>query len=108
MFTPQTAGNMYLPFIRQGCYGAVMAVRWCDVTVQTLDGRRHTIAVQAKSVYAAAAHFVGRSRAPNPGEQLPETTDDTVFEVRVLYRVSQRALLKWANTEAERAIRARH
>jgi hypothetical protein len=78
-----------------------MEKRWCDVTVQTPDGKRHTITVGSESAYNAAMHFFARSRAPNPGEHLPETTDDTVFEVRPIYRVTQKRLMDWANRKTE-------
>lgn len=77
-----------------------MGKRWCDVTVETPDGKRHTITVESESVYAAAIHFFSRSRAPNPGEHLPATADDTVFEVRPIYRVTQKQLMEWANKKA--------
>ncbi len=38
-----------------------MGKRFCDVTVQTADGKRHTITVQADSVYDAAVQFLGRA-----------------------------------------------
>jgi hypothetical protein len=75
--------------------------RFCDVTVQTADGKRHTVAVQAESVYDAAIQFLGRAGAAFPGDQqLPKTDRDTVFEVRPVYNVTQPKLIEWANKKA--------
>ena len=78
-----------------------MSKRRCDVTVQTPDGKRHTITVESASVYAAAMEFFGRSGAMFPGDSLPPTNKDTVFEVRPIYRVTQKQLMEWANRKAE-------
>jgi hypothetical protein len=83
-----------------------MGERWCDVTTQTPDGQRHTITVESESVYRAAIHFFSRSRVPNPGEKLPKTIECTVFEVRPIYRVTQKQLMGWANKEAEASNKA--
>jgi hypothetical protein len=69
-----------------------MGRRWCDVTVETADGKRHTITVLARSVYWAANEFYSRSLSPKMGESLPALSDDTVFEVRALYRVEHKRL----------------
>jgi hypothetical protein len=37
--------------------------RWCDVTVETPDGKRHTITVESESVYHAAMEFLGLANA---------------------------------------------
>jgi len=47
--------------------------RWCDVTVKTVDGKRHTITVESASVYEAAMELFGRSGATCSGESLPPT-----------------------------------
>jgi hypothetical protein len=75
--------------------------RFCDVTVETPDGKRHTITVESESVYDAAMKFLGRSGAEFPGDRLPKTDRDTVFEVRPIYRVTQKQLMEWANKKAE-------
>ncbi len=82
-----------------------MAERQCEVTVETADGKRHTIRVGAKSVFLAALQFFTRSQAPDPGDKLPATDNETVYEVRVLYRVTEKAVLAWANREAARTLR---
>jgi hypothetical protein len=70
--------------------------RFCDVTVQSADGKRHIITVQAHSVYDAAVQFVGRVGAAFPGDQeLPRIDKNTVFEVRPIYRVTQKQLMDW-------------
>jgi hypothetical protein len=75
--------------------------RWCDVTVETPDGKRHTITVQSESVYDAAIQFFSRAAASFPGDhQLPKTDKDTIFEVRPIYRVIQAQLMEWANKKA--------
>jgi hypothetical protein len=43
--------------------------RWCDVTVETPDGKRHTITVESASVYAAAMEFFGPLRRDGPRRQ---------------------------------------
>jgi len=73
--------------------------RWCDVTVETPKGKRHTITVESTSVYEAAMEFFGRSGATFPGDSLPPTNKDTVFEVRPIYRVTQKQLMDWAKQE---------
>ena len=82
-----------------------MAERQCEVTVETADGKRHTIRIRARSVFMAAIQFFTRSRAPSAGDKLPATDNETVYEVRVLYRVTEKAVLAWANREAARNIR---
>ena len=78
-----------------------MGKRRCDVTVETPDGKRHTITVESASVYEAAMQFFGRSGAAFPGDSLPPTTKETIFEVRPIYRVTQKQLTEWANKKAE-------
>ena len=78
-----------------------MGKRRCDVTVETPDGKRHTITVESASVYEAAMQFFGRSGAAFPGDSLPPTTKETIFEVRPIYRVTQKQLMEWANKKAE-------
>jgi hypothetical protein len=85
-----------------------MPLRWCAVTVVDDQGHRHTIEVEAKSVYHAACLYFGRAAAPSPGARLPKTNADTVFEVRpigeeTVYTVGQRKMLAWANEEAASA-----
>ena len=47
--------------------------------VQTADDKRHTITVQADSVYDAAVQFLGRAGAAFPGDrELPKIDKDTV------------------------------
>jgi hypothetical protein len=75
--------------------------RFCDVTAQTPDGKRHTIMVEAESVYDAAMKFLGRSGAEFPGDRLPKTDRDTVFEVRPIYRVTQKAVHGLGQQESE-------
>jgi hypothetical protein len=45
--------------------------------------------------------FLGRSEAEFPGDRLPKTDSDTVFEVRPIYRVTQKQLMQSANKKAE-------
>jgi len=82
-------------------YNRRVGKRWCDVTVETPDGKRHTITVESASVYEAAMEFFGRSGATFPGDSLPPTNKNTVFEVRPIYRVTQKQLMDWANKKAE-------
>ena len=78
-----------------------MGKRWCDVTVQTPDGKRHTITVESESVYDAAIQFLGRAAASFPGDgELPKTDKNTIFEVRPIYRVTNAKLMEWANKKA--------
>src|SRR5260370_1330809 len=80
----------------------------CALTVVDEYGQRHTIEVEARSVYHAACLFYGRSAAgASPGEKLPKTKADTIFEVRPIgeervYQVAQKRMLAWANEEASR------
>ena len=80
-----------------------MGKRWCDVTVQTQDGKRHTITHESASVYDAAIRFFGRARPQHflVTASLPKTNDDTVFEVRPIHRVTHAKLMDWANKKAE-------
>ena len=72
---------------------------FCDVTVRTPDGKRHTITVQSESVYDAAIQFFSRASTAFPGDgQLPKTEAGTVFEVRP---ISHAKLMEWANKKAE-------
>ena len=76
--------------------------------MQTVDGKRHTITVQAESVYDAAVRFLGRDGAAFPGDrELPKIDKDTVFEVRPLYSVTQPKLMEWANKKANLYTRSR-
>jgi len=82
--------------------------RWCDVTVKTPDGKRHTITVEAESVYDAAMQFLGRAGASFPRDvELPKTDKNAIFEVRPIYRVSQKKLMEWANKKANLYARSR-
>jgi len=69
-------------------------------------GVRRTIQVMAKSTYSAACHYFGRSRA-NPSDNLPQSNDSMVYEVKIVgedrvYQVNHRRMLEWANREAQR------
>ena len=50
------------------------------MTVQTPDGKRHTITVESGSIYDAAMAFLSRSSASFAGNgRLPKVTKETVF-----------------------------
>ena len=38
---------------------------------------------------------------------MPKTSTDTIFEVRQIYRVTQKQLMNWANQKAELYARSR-
>jgi hypothetical protein len=78
---------------------ASMPLRWCEVTRILPDGRRHTLKLQAKSVYHAAVLYYG-STVSAPGEKLPPFDPGTMLEVRPLFHVRHQDAMKWANKEA--------
>ena len=47
-----------------------MGKRWCDVTVETPDGKRHTITVESASVYEARDGVLRALRSDIPRRQL--------------------------------------
>ena len=51
--------------------------------------------------------FLGPSGAEFPGDRLPKTGNDTVFEVRPIYRVTHKQLMDWANKKATLYARSR-
>ena len=83
-----------------------MGKRRCEVSMTGPDGQKHTITVEANSVYHAAVLFYAQSAAPSPGMKLPKPEMDTVLEVSPAYRVRLRDAMEWANREANRANRA--
>jgi hypothetical protein len=65
------------------------------VTVETPDGERHTLTIESESVYDAAMSFLARSGAAFPGDrELPAITSETLFEVRPIYKVTQKRLME--------------
>ena len=52
---------------------AIVSKRLCEVTLE-VDGVRHTITVEAESVYHAAVLFYAQTAAPPPGLRLPKVT----------------------------------
>ena len=75
--------------------------KWATVTVTDDEGRRHSMDVQAESVYDAAHTFVSSAKSQEaamlPG-RVPRPTLATVFEVvcdRKIYRVEGTKLQKW-------------
>ena len=64
-------------------YNGWVPEKLCEVTVVDCYGVRPTIQVNAKSTYWAACHYFGRSRA-NPTENLPQSNDSTICEVKVV------------------------
>ncbi len=86
------------PFFR---YYLGMPLRWCEVTRILPDGRRHTIKLEATSIYHAAVLYYGMTVSA-PGEKLPPFDSDTVLEIQHIFLVRHEDALKWANREAER------
>jgi hypothetical protein len=78
-----------------------MPLRWCEVTRILPDGRRHTIKLEATSIYHAAVLYYGMTVSA-PGEKLPPFDSDTVLEIQHIFLVRHEDALKWANREAER------
>lgn len=68
-------------------------------------GQKHTITVEANSVYHAAVLFYAQLAAPSPGLRLPKPEMDTVLEVSPAYRVRLMDAMEWANREAKRSNR---
>ena len=88
-----------------------MPEKLCEVTVVDCYGRRRTIQVNAKSTYYAACAYYARTRA-NPTDNLPQSNDSTVYEVKIVgenqvFRVNHRKMMEWANREASRNARRR-
>jgi hypothetical protein len=79
---------------------AIVAKRRCQVTLE-VDGVRHTITVEAESVYHAAVLFYAQSAAPPPGKRLPKVDMDAVLEVSPNYRVRLGDAMAWANRKAQ-------
>jgi hypothetical protein len=72
-------------------------MRWCTVTVTAAEGRRHSVDVQAASLFDAAHLYVVEAKSERQGG-LPKPTLATVFEVVTggkVYRVSGAALQRW-------------
>lgn len=83
---------------------AIVAKRRCEVTVD-VDGVRHTITVEAESVYHAAVLFYAQSAAPPPGLRHPKVNMDNVLEVSPKYRVRLGDAMAWANAKANRQLK---
>jgi hypothetical protein len=72
-------------------------MRWCTVTVTDAEGRRHSVDLQAASLFDAAHLFVVDAKKESAVE-LPKPTLATVFEVVTagkVYRVTGSALQRW-------------
>jgi len=70
---------------------------WCTVTVVDAEGRRHSLDLQAASLFDAAHIYVCHVRE-HPESGLPRPTLATVFEVVIdakAYRVEGKALQRW-------------
>jgi hypothetical protein len=82
-----------------------MGKRRCDVTLVAPNGQRHTITVEANSVFHAALLFYGESNAGG-STTLPRCDVDTILEVSPSYKVRVRDAMAWANIEANKQNRA--
>ncbi len=75
--------------------------KWATVTVTDDEGRRHSMDVQAESVYDAAHIYVSSAKsqqAAMPPGKVPPPSSTTVFEVVCdgkVYRVEGMKLQKW-------------
>jgi hypothetical protein len=72
-------------------------MRWCTVTVTDAEGRRHSMDLQAASLFDAAHLYVVEAKRERQ-VGLPKPTLATVFEVVAagkVYRVSGAALQRW-------------
>jgi hypothetical protein len=72
-------------------------MRWCTVTVTDAEGRRHSVDLQAGSLFDAAHLFVVEAKKER-AVGLPKPTLATVFEVVTtgkVYRVTGAALQRW-------------
>jgi hypothetical protein len=82
-----------------------MGARWCTVTVTDAGGQRHSMDLQAESVYDAAHLYVTAARsqqAARPPARTPALTPATQFEVVIdgkVYRVTGKALQRWIMQE---------
>ena len=81
--------------------------KWATVTVTDDEGRRHSMDVQAESVYDAAHIFVSSAKSQQaamlPG-RVPLPTVATIFEVVCagkIYRVEGKKLQKWIVSRRE-------
>ena len=78
-------------------------MRWCTVTVTDLEGRRHSVDVQATSAFNAAHLYVVEAKKER-AVGLPKPTLATVFEVVTagkVYRVTGAALQRWIFEKAQ-------
>jgi len=74
-----------------------MPERWCTVTVTDQQGRRHSLDVQATSIYDAAHIYVTHAKQC-PAAGLPKPSVATTFEVVTggrVYGVKGAALQRW-------------
>jgi hypothetical protein len=74
----------------------------CKVSATDASGKRHTIEIEAKSVYSAILHFNAEAIS-RPAYGLPKTADETVFEVEVdgvIHRRTLRQAMAWANARS--------
>ena len=76
--------------------------RWCTVSVVDADGRRHSLDLQASSLYDAAHIYICHVKE-HPERGFPRPTLATVFEAVVdakVYRVAGKARKKPSNCDA--------
>ncbi len=86
----------FSPFLRHRAI-LVLGMRWCTVTVTDAAGRRHSVDLQAGSLFDAAHLFVVEARSERQ-VGLPKPTVATLFEVVTggkVYRVTGAAVKRW-------------
>ena len=74
-------------------------VKRCKVSATDASGKRHTIEIEAKSLYSAILHFNAEA-VSHPAYGLPKPTDDMIFDVEVdgkIYTRTFRHAMDWAN-----------
>jgi hypothetical protein len=79
----------------------------CEVSVVDAAGKRWTITVRSKSVYAAIFAYESRQCSGNANERAcPKLTWETICEVKApdgkIHRRTYRQAMDWANRQAVR------
>jgi hypothetical protein len=93
----RSSAAVYSLFLRPCVILFPVPDRWCTVTVVDAQGRRHSLDLQASSLYDAAHIYVCHAKE-HPERGHPHPTLATVLEVVIdtrVYRVEGKALQRW-------------
>jgi hypothetical protein len=79
-------------------------VKPCTVSTTDASGKRHTLEIEAKTLYSAILHFNAEA-IYHPAYGLPKPTDDMIFDVEVdgkVYTRTFRHAMDWSNWKTDR------